>query len=43
VERRRIDNRHNFPFSHLGDEMTLLMTSEANGVGLHFQTFLSFS
>jgi hypothetical protein len=42
VDRCGIDNRYNFPIGHLGDEMALLMTSKANGVGLHFQIFLSF-
>jgi hypothetical protein len=32
----------NFSIGHLCNEMALLMTSKANGAGLHFQTFLSF-
>jgi hypothetical protein len=40
VARGCIRNRNHSSLDHLGDEMTFLMTSKANGVGLHFQ--LSF-
>jgi hypothetical protein len=42
VARGCIHDGYDFPVGHLGNEMALLMTSKANGVGLHLQIFLSF-
>jgi hypothetical protein len=42
VDRGCIHHSGNLSVDHLSDEMALLMTSEAYGMGLHSQTFLLF-